>query len=47
MVRIDEDGVVMLSSSSTDYDHHHERDDSEVTLASLALGNPHVETVSK
>ena len=45
MVRIDEDGAVMHSSH--DYDHHHERDDSEVTLASLALGNPHVETVSK
>ena len=45
VVRIDEDGAVMLSS--TDHDHHHERDDSEVTLASLALGNPHDETVFK
>ena len=50
MVRMDEDGAVMLSS--TDHDHHVRDDDTDdgemmVTLASLALGNPHDETVFK
>ena len=50
VVRMDEDGAVMLTS--TDHDHHISDDDTDdgemmVTLASLALGNPHVETVFK
>ena len=50
MVRMDEDGAVMLTS--TDHDHHISDDDTDdgemmVTLTSLALGNPNVETVFK
>ena len=48
MLRMDEDGAVMLTS--TDHDHHISDDDTDdgemmVTRASLALGNPRVETV--
>ena len=50
MVRIDEDGAVMLTT--TDHDHHIRDDDTDdgemtVTLARLDLGNPNVETVFK
>ena len=50
MLRMDEDGAVMLTT--TDHDHHISDDDTDdgemmVPLASLALGNPHDETVFK
>ena len=50
MLRMDEDGAVMLTT--TDHDHHIRDDDTDdgemmVTLTSLALGNPNVETVFK